>query len=432
MTRSSLPSAALRRGVVALLMSGIGGLSVAADAPAPDGLPAELDALNLADQAETKAPVKTVPWRAFGELAAGQVRDTPDTLTTRRISLDGRYDGRWGSAGGLRVVLSGRVDVARRSGERTQDVATLREAYLGWPVTETTTLEVGRVNVRQGVAWGYNPTDFFRGNALRSVTSPDPAVLRENRQGTVVVQAQQLWASGSLTALVSPDLGDAPTDDAYSLDLGATNARTRWMVALGQRFNDWLNPQFLLQGSRGQSVQGGLNLAVPLGDAIVGFAEVAWGRGESMASAALQTGAARQSHARSAIGLTYTTGFDLSVTLEAQANGAGLTEADWLALDPAQRGAVLTWADAQQELPTRHALFLYAQWKNLAGSGLDLAGYLRREGATGSQDQWLEVRYRWNNTDVALQWQQYSGKATSVFGFVPVRRNVEVQWRQYF
>jgi hypothetical protein len=374
-----------------------------------------------------------VPWRAFVELAAGRVQDraTARDSSSRRLSLDGRYDGHW-SAGGPRMVLSGRIDVSDRSGERAHDIGTLREAYVGWQPTTTTAVQAGRINVRQGVAYGYNPTDFFKGDALRAVTSPDPAVLRENRQGTVALQAQWLWTGGSISALLSPDLGDKPSADAYSLDLGATNARTRWMLALGQRLNDWLDPQWLVTGGPGQPVRWGLNLAVPLGDAIVGFVEVAGGRSDTVVSAALDAGAPRRSGTRGAAGLTYTTGFDLSLTLEAEINDMGLSRSDWNALDAMQQAAVLVWADRQQDLPSRHAVFAHALWKNLAGSGLDVAGYLRREGATGSRDQWLEVRYRWHDTDLALQWQQYAGDRSSLFGRIPSRRTIELQVRTYF
>lgn len=430
------PAAALPAAWACALALG-GALSLApahANEPAPDGLPAELDALDLADQAQAKpaATAGSDRWRLFGELAAGRVRDAAaGDATTRRLSLDARHDGRVG-ADGPRLVLSGRVDVADRDDQRTQDVATLREAYLGWALGDAASLELGRINVRHGAAYGYNPTDFFKGQALRSVTSADPAVLRENRQGTVALQIQRLWASGSVTGLLSPDLGRTPTDDAYSLDLGATNARTRWMFALGQRVNDWLNPQLLLQGGRGQSPQWGLNLAVPLGGAVVGFAEWAAGSGLGVADAALQRSAAKRTRHRAALGLTYTTPFDLSITVEAETNGAGLSATQWQALAPMERGAVLAWADAEQDLPARHALFVHAQWKDVAGSGLDVAGYLRREGTTRSRDQWLELRYGWTHTDLALQWQQYSGAGDSIFGAVPARRTVEVQVRHFF
>ena len=56
--------------------------------------------------------------------------------------------------------------------------------------TVATCIEVltGRINVRNGAALGYNPTDFFRSGALRSVVSIDPNSLRENRLGTVMLR----------------------------------------------------------------------------------------------------------------------------------------------------------------------------------------------------------------------------------------------------
>ncbi|HEY6924892.1 MAG TPA: hypothetical protein VI653_15565, partial [Steroidobacteraceae bacterium] len=41
----------------------------------------------------------------------------------------------------------------------------LREAYLSWQPWDHTYLDLGRINLKNGVALGYNPTDFFRTRA---------------------------------------------------------------------------------------------------------------------------------------------------------------------------------------------------------------------------------------------------------------------------
>lgn len=400
---------------------------------AADARPDELDALELADRTPEIAPRNGSSWRAFGELAIGRTTRTEPGVGggTRRASLDLRYDGQL--LPGWRAVLSNRLDLADRNGQSVREVNTLREAYLGWRWTDTTTVEAGRINIRHGVGAGYNPTDFFRDNALRSVVSPDPAVLRENRQGTVGLQFQQLWSSGAVTVLYSPDLGRRPVDDSFSLDLGATNGTERWLMTLGQRITDGLSSQFLVHGGDGVATQVGANLSTSIGNSTVAYVEFASGRDRSLLAESQGMNAPRRTRQRTALGLTYTTAFNLSLTLEGQTSEAGLSGADWNALDPIARLAVLRTADAQQDLPARRAVFLYVQWKDLGWPDLDLSGYLRHETATSSRDQWIELRYRWGRAhDVALQWQQFGGRNTSIYGSVPQRRTAELTWRRDF
>lgn len=395
--------------------------------------PSELDALTLADEAAPQQPARRdAGLRLFGELAVGRssLQGGGGDDTTRRASLDLRVD--HGLAPGWRAVLSNRLDLADRSGARASDINTLREAYLRWSWSDTRTVELGRLNVVHGAAMGYNPTDYFKSHALRSVVTPDPAALRENRQGTVVLQGQQLWSTGSLTALYSPDLGRRPSDAAYSLNAGATNPDERWLIVLGQRLGETLNPQLLLHGGQGLPVQAGLNLSLPLGQATVAFAEVSAGDGRSLRAEALGLAEPRTGKRRAAAGFTYTTPFNLSLTAELEHNGAGLDHAAWTALGAGERLAVLAEADAQQDLPSRRTWFLHAAWSDVLFPGLDLAAYLRRESATGSRDFWMELRYRWTSTEVALQWQQFDGDAGSIYRAVPQRRAVEAVLRHYF
>lgn len=396
----------------------------AADPPADD-----LDALSLADKAPEKAATASA-WRAYVEGAAGTARwrgaGDQDTL---RAALDLRYDGTL--TPGVRAVLSNRVDAVRRRGDTTdrREVNSLREAYLSWQRTPEQVFDVGRVNVRHGAAWGYNPTDFFRGNALRAIVSPDPAALRENRLGTVVLRGQRLWSGGALSAAWSPKLADAPNDSAASLDLGSTNDRHRWLLTASTKLGG-LDPQVLLHGGRDTPAQLGLNVSTLLGNATIAFAEFATGRSDTLVSRA-RAQPERRRHHRAAVGLTVTTAFNLSVTAELDHNGAAPDRAQWNALSPLERLRVLDLAQRAQDLPVRHGVFLYATWKDALVRRLDLSGFVRHEPPTRSRWAWLEARYRFDRMDVSLQWQHQSGDEGSVFGLVPQERAVEVALRWY-
>jgi len=407
------------------------GLTHAAAPPAAP--PDELDALALADKATVESTQPARPWRIFIEGAAGrnEVIGAVPRVDTQRLSIDMRLD--VSLAPGLRAVLSDRVDLAHSNGvPPAENVNTLREAFLSWAYSDRQVLEIGRVNVRNGAAMGYNPTDWFKENALRSVVSPDPAVLRENRQGTVVLQGQQLWGNGALTATFSPKLANAPDPGAFALDFGATNPRNRWLLAGSYKLSDALNPQLLLYGGTNTPTQLGLNLSALASEAAVVFGEFSVGKGKSLPAQALGLAEADKTQQRASTGFSYTTGFNLTFTAAAEYNSAAPEQGQWLALNPLDRLRVLATADAQQDLPVRQAWFFHATWKDLLVRRLDLSAFVRRDHETDSRHQWLEARYRWDHADLSVQWQRFSGAPGSVFRAVPQRQAVELALRYYF
>lgn len=415
---------------VAALLAG----SVAGRANAQTAEPGDDEAaLELADETPADKPQAATPWRMFveGAAARGWWRDASPTTDNLRASFDLRYDGTLGP--GLRAVLSNRLDLLRyEDAPKEESVNALREAYLSWQARPDVIVDLGRVNLRNGAAWGYNPTDFFRGGALRSIVSPDPASLRENRMGTVILQGQKLWSRSSLSAAYSPKLDDEPSDETFSLDLGSTNPRHRWQLAASHKFGERFNPQLLLHGGRDMSTQLGLNLSALVTESTVGYVEFAAGKSRSLIAQALGRDEPEKTQRRAALGLTYTTGFNLSLTAEADFSSAAPNEDEWNALAaPAERLQVLQVAQDLQELPVRRAAFFYAVWRDALIRRLDVSGLVRHDPATKSRQQWLETRYRWDRADVALQWQQYSGDAGSVFGSVPQRRVLELSLRVY-
>lgn len=395
----------------------------------------DLDALNLADKAEMKAE-KPRDWKVFGEagLRESTRRGTGQTLHAERLSLDVRYDKVF--APGWRAVFADRLDMNRAHGAAGDgNINTLKEAYLSWQSEPERIVDLGRINVRNGVATGYNPTDVFRAGAQRSTTSIDPASLRENRMGSAMLRGQALWEGGSLTALVSPRLADAPNSGAWSLDLGATNRRNRWQVALSQKMSDAIHPQLLVSGGEGESAQLGLNLSALANDATVVFFEWSGGRSRSLASQALGGTDDAAFRNRLATGLTYTTASNLSLTFELDYNGAGLDRDGWNALrrgSPLAYGRYRAFAANLQEPATRRHAFFYASWTDAFMKHLDLNAMLRYDAVDSSRLQWIEVRYHWTRMDLALQTQLNSGKPGSNYGAIAERRITQLLFKVFF
>jgi hypothetical protein len=394
----------------------------------------DADALSLADSARIEAPAAS-DWQVFSEAAFGQSTPRAGGAATanERLSLDLQFDK--SLAPHWRALLADRLDVNwPAQGADQRAIHTLKEAYLSWQAQDDALLDLGRINARYGVAAGYNPTDFFRAGAIRSVVSVDPTSLKTNRQGSVMLRGQTLWNGGSLTALASPKLADQPSAVGFNPDWGGTNGQNRWLLAASQKLTQEINPQWLVSGGEGQSPQYGFNLTTLLGDASVAFVEWSGGRSRPQLSQALNLQSAQSFRNRVATGATYTSENKLSLTLEYDYDGAALNQMQWNALmrgAPQVYGAYRNQVQNLQDLPTQQSIFLYANWQDALLNHLDLRAMARIDVADRSRLSWLEARYHWTRSELALQWQVNSGATTSDYGAAAQRRAWQVLLREY-
>jgi hypothetical protein len=393
----------------------------------------DLDALDLKPEPVKERPSKTQPIRLAAELVVGQSKYQYGLGQddNQRASLDFRFAGRL--AANWRAVFSDRLDYSRPSiGDRT--INTLREAFVGWQdESATTTVEFGRINLRTGSGYGYNPSDFFRDGSLRTSTTLDPIALRDSRMGSVALRAQKLWSGGGLSLVVSPKLASTPDLDGLSLDLGSTNHSTRVQMGWSADLAYGVSAQILAFKQSNEGARVGGNVTALIGDSLVAHFEASHGSEINLLSR-LQPSAtppsARRSASRFATGVTAALPGSLSVTAELQHNGYALSEDEWVrfasAAGPAGLGAYLQAADRLQDLASRRALLIYATKKGLGIKGLDLTGLVRMNTADRSRLVWVELRQRLGSTDVALQWQRLQGSSLSEFGVIPLRSSLQL------
>lgn len=396
---------------------------------------AEVDALNL-ESAPEVAPEAARNTKLFFEGAIGNAsqRYLPNSRDIGHASIDFSHSARLGP--GWQAVISNRLDHIYPADPGVDaTVNSLREAYLSWQSDGGNTIvELGRINLRYGPGYGYNPTDFLRDGSLRTLTTANPFALRENRLGAGMLRVQRLWSGGALSVAYSPKLGDRPSPDGWSLDLGSTNNRDRALVALSSQFSQRVSSQLLVYKERGMSPTLGGSLTALLSDAVVAHMEGSRGSEPDLLNRALmQTGAAVARN-RFAGGITYTTLGKLSVTAEYQYNGFALDQSNWSALGttPTTQVAYLLEAQRRQELAPRNAYLIYVTQKSLLLKNLDLTAFLRVNAGDHSQLFWAELRHHWPSFDLAFQLQRHIGSPTSEFGIQPDSRIIQVLGSYYF
>ena len=418
-------------GAAAALLAAQG---VQAQGDAPDD---DLRALDMANRAAVETPAaEPSAWRGFVEAAAATScgPDARCTGVNKRLSLDLGYDR--AIAPGVRAVFESRLDLNSRAQlgfeKRTH---TLKEAYLAWTVDPQWTVEGGRINVRHGVATGYNPTDFFRARTLRTMVSVDPAATKANRLGTVVLRSQRVWDTGAASALFAPRLERHRSDAPFSADLGATNDRNRWLFTWTQRIGAGFAPQWLYYQEEQGDPQLGVNLSWAPHDSAVSFVEWRGGRTPDMLNAFSGTDRGASFRSQATAGVTLSPAPDLTVTAEYQYNGAAPDSRRWQAFaraNPRALRAYLAWSRDLQELPTRHAVFGMARWKNAVMRNVDVSALLRFNPDDDSGMAWLELLYHWGSTDLGLQWQANHGGRHSEFGVVPPDEAWQLLLRHHF
>lgn len=399
----------------------------------------DLDALDLqsAPVEDKKATASAAPGRWLLEAAAGTAdqRYGLGRRSISRLSADVHQSLRL--APEWRAVGSARLDATRPEDPRVENpVLSLREAYVGWQdAAGGHMVEGGRINQRSGPGYGYNPTDFLRENSLRTIVTVNPLSQRENRLGTALLRWQHLGAGQGWSLLLAPKLARQSAARGLSPDWGRTNASAKGQIAYTVKLGDQAQAQGLLFKEEGRAVQVGANLSALLSDAWVLHAEWAQARQASLLDQALLRPGVQRSGHRAVLGLTYSTPGQLSLTAEWQSNRFALDKTGWQALAGA---SVDTWAayhglaQDRQDLASRSGVLLYAVQKDLLLKRLDLTGLLKLNTVDHSSLGWLELRYRFDGIDVAVQWQQHRGTAESEFGLNPIRRTVGLIAAAYF
>ena len=387
----------------------------------------------------------------------------------QRLFLDMRQE--WTLDPRVRLLFSDRLnlraenDITPPNNENL--INDLRELYASTEPTTRTYLDVGRINLKSGVALGYNPTDYFKTRAVVEPLSADPTVLREDRLGTVMLRAERIWEDATLTAAFAPHLEhSSPIYTNLNLPsvdpaLDRTNAASRALLKGTINLTHDLSPEVLLYREDNET-QLGANLTESIGQRVVAYLEWSGGRRYSLITEALRFGrdsgtlpadapqllpddAAHRFQNQLAIGASYTAGTSVTFNLEYHGNSGGFSAADWnqwfalgggrSAHDPIvlELWFMRDYALDQQQLLSRHALFLRADWLDAFVPKLELAGLIDADPRDGSELLQLSADYyvtdKWTVGGLVIG---YLGARHSDFGSLPLASSVLFKVARYF
>ena len=384
-----------------------------------------------------------------------------------RLMLD--VHDQWQLAQGLHVVYSGRLNLRAGDGlgfpDRENIRHDLREAYLAWDAGGGTFVDLGRINLKSGVALGFNPTDFFKTRAVVEPLSADPSTQREDRLGTLMLRAQHIWDGGTLTLVFAPRVANKSAIYANntlpSLDpmFDRTNAANRFFIKTSLNLGADLSPEFVyfLHGSASHF---GLNLTRGFGQNVVGYLEWAGGTRASLAADALAFGratrtlpaaapppflidAARSFQNDLSLGFSYTTQDKITFNLEYEFHQAGFSGADWTRWFAAGTPQY-TFADGslwylrgyaadQGEPMSRHMLFVRVERDDAFVPDLDLTSFAQIDLHDGSGFAQVSADYYLSSVwTIGALASVSTGGSQSDFGSLPTAAGITIKVSRYF
>jgi len=302
-----------------------------------------------------------------------------------------------------------------------------REGYLSWQAAPGSYLDLGRVNLKNGVAAGFNPTDFFKTRAVVDTLSLDPAVLREDRLGTYLLGGQHLGQGYALSLAYAPKLYDpsriytSTTLPSFNPMLDRTNAHDRVLLKGTADLAEGVTPELLVY-REGSQTTFGANYAQGVGQSIILYAEWAGGQGQSLIANALRYGVDTgtipanappvipfdpRTHFQNqlSVGVSYTTESKIVINLEYHFNQAGFSRQDWrnwfatgqaFAQVPpvtTELWFIRAYAFDQQEPISIHSVFLRADWTDAFIPHLELTGFANVDLEDGSTFGQAEADY---------------------------------------
>jgi hypothetical protein len=386
-----------------------------------------------------------------------------------RLLLDARENRQLGRR--AHFIFSDRLNLRAESDlsfpDRESVVNDFREAYMEWRLADQTYLALGRINLKSGIALGYNPTDYFKARTVSEPLSADPTVLREDRLGTVMLRFQHISSGGSITLAFAPRLRrqspiysntELPSFDPM---LGRTNPDNRFLLKGGADLSRYMSPEVLIyHDSQGTRV--GLNLSMALGQRVVAYLEESAGRRRDLIAEALGFGRATGALPEDApdepppspgnslknelaVGASYTTSNSVTWNLEYHLNQAGFTSKDWSRwfaigsnheTPPAianELWYIRGYAADQQQQGTEQAAFIRADWTDAFGLNLELSGFVNVDLRDGSGQAQGEAEYYLSNAwTIGLLAAGDFGSPRSDFGSLPAAYSVLLSLKRYY
>ncbi len=327
----------------------------------------------------------------------------------------------------------------------------VQEAAIQHRVTDESGLTIGRVNVRNGIANGFNPTDWFRKNSLVRTDSLDVKDRREDRLGIIAVQGMVsdgygLWQAGYRPRIPTAENSILSDRTIVGQGLDRTNERTAlYLKYTPSHWNNLvLTPSFYYADDNAGL---GMESSITAHDTLVLYGEwfaqrrkdlVAQARNEAAMLAPFFPDRKARLYHQLAVGTSWSMPEniagqnDITFSLEYHFNEAGLNTKDhdrWKRLHHTNGSAaslIARYAADAQEPLARHQIFARMAWNDVVRSAdLSLIAALAPVDGSGFSQATLHIPLT-ERMRIDVQGYHFFGARDSIYGSGATERGLNL------
>lgn len=119
----------------------------------------------------------------------------------------------------------------------------LKELYYKGKIEQRNIFEIGRINIKDGLARGYNPTDYFKKN-ISFTNSKDTKEIKDNRLGSIMIKDTIFFDTFTIKSIFSPKISvdnnsSFSNKEHYGMNFDTTNYTNRYSLIFDySSFND--------------------------------------------------------------------------------------------------------------------------------------------------------------------------------------------------
>ncbi len=368
----------------------------------------------------------------FDWLFDSQIGDSAKLHSSGRVDYD--FYKATGSPVGNGQIASSVLPVM--ASLRTGGSLLLRETYVSVD-RGIHNLDIGRINVHDGVAMIYNPSDVFRNGSLPVIRTEDPTRLRQSRVGVVGVRTSVDLAFGNLAVMVVPPIHPSGTTIGFNPNLGAVNHgdSQAYLKFTPPRIGD-IYSNLVLLGNRGGGNTLGINVSSSVGRASIVYLEGAATQTRLLTDLLANPNASRHVVGQAALGFDWTSEDQQTITFEYAYNGAGYTKQQWhnqwLTANSADLARSFGIAETRMDPSNRDSLSVMMQWNKFIWRQSDISCLAKVDAADSSRMYWCQLRYKQNARDWSIYMMRFVGGARSEFGALGESFVAGVDLRVYF
>lgn len=386
------------------------------------------------------AAVPSIPWGVRWSVGP-EWQNGPRLVTGMglRFALDLRHEFVLGS--GWRALVSDRLEVTHSASGGHQSTNALRELHVTHTANSQWFFDVGRINIRSGVALGYNPTDWLRGNVLATPANQNPSSARENRLGAFMLRAQHVTDNASMHWAYAPQLTSEATATAraWGLNLARGNAAHSLQWRYTPRLSESTSLDVLALATKGSELEIGANATAVLSPSLMAHAEATLARRARWTEQGLFP--SKRLTPRAALGLSWTHNSGATWSVEYQHAGDALPGAAWNhwrlqsdALSQQALGAYRGERARTQDPLVRSNWFARLQWNDIRKDGrFDIGVFARLNPYDHSQLWQVSGSWHISPTDsLRVMIWGVRGSEKTEFGGRQLRQYLWMGWEGYF